>query len=58
MAKKFYCAICDVSFESGYALAQHFRSKEHRDRLNFGTDSIIEKFIKSLKGLIDESNKV
>lgn len=52
MDKKFYCAICDISFESGYALAQHLRSKEHREKLNFGMDSILEKFIKNARKLI------
>lgn len=53
MNNKFHCGICDLSFSSGYTLAQHFRSKEHRDRLNFGADSIMEKFIEGVKAAID-----
>lgn len=53
MKKQFYCNICELSFESGYGLASHLRSKEHRDRLNFGTDSVVEKFLRGVKAAID-----
>lgn len=57
MDTKFYCHLCKLSFLSSYALAQHLRSKEHRDKLNFGTDSIIEKFIKNVrKSIVGEES--
>ena len=54
MAEKFYCDICEKIFSSGYALAYHLRSKEHRDKLNFGSDSVIEKFIRGIKAEMDK----
>ena len=58
MDKRFYCFRCRLSFLSGYALAHHLQSKEHKDKLHFGTDSIIEKFISHVKESNDESSKV
>lgn len=49
MDRTFYCHLCELSFLSGYALAQHLRSKEHRDRLHFGVDSVVEKFIENVR---------
>lgn len=49
MDKKFYCDLCEVTCSSGYELARHLRSKEHRDKLHFGTDSVMEKFIKDVR---------
>jgi len=58
MNKKFCCDLCGVTCSSGYELAQHLQSKEHKDKVNSGTDSVIEKFIKRARELINESNKV
>lgn len=56
MTKKFYCDICGLSFSSGYEMARHFRSKEHRDKASGGNlDSLIEKFISGVKAVIDPS---
>lgn len=60
MAKQFYCDICEMTFLSGYEMAQHFRSKEHRDKASGGNlDSLIEKFVKGVKAAIDpdQTNK-
>ena len=54
MIKKFYCDICEKIFSSGYEMAQHFRSKEHRGKAGEkNLDFLIEKFTKGVKATID-----
>jgi len=54
MNKQFFCGICGIPFSSGYELAEHFRSKEHRDKAAGGNlVSLIDKFISGIKADID-----
>lgn len=57
---KLYCRICKLEFSSGYAQAQHLRSREHKEKSHIGNvDSILDKFTRRFKELSnDESNKV
>lgn len=56
MGKTFYCHICDLTFSSGYEMADHFRSNEHRDKASDGNlDLLMEKFITGVKVAINSS---
>lgn len=47
---EFYCALCQKSFVSGYSLAEHFRSKEHKTAAGEGRiDSLLNQFVDILK---------
>lgn len=53
----FYCDLCSKSFVSGYALAEHFRSKEHKTVAGEGRiDSLMDQFVDTFKS-IDENSK-
>ena len=56
MIEKFRCYLCGKTFSSGFGLADHFRSKEHRDKAaGKNLDSLIEKFIGGVKTAINPS---
>jgi len=47
---KFRCELCEKSFVSGYALADHFRSKEHREVAGKGRiESLMDSLANNLK---------
>jgi len=52
--EKYYCNSCRLIFSSGLEMAEHFRSKEHRDTASGkNLDSLIEKFIVGIKNAIN-----
>lgn len=56
--KQFFCNICGISFSLGYEMADHFQTKEHREKAAGGNlDLLIEKFISSVKTAIDSNGK-
>jgi hypothetical protein len=55
---KFRCELCEKSFVSGYALAEHFRSKEHRRASGEGRiESLMDGLVDNFKKSISDENK-
>lgn len=52
MESGFYCYVCDKPFKSGYSLSNHFRSKKHKDKVYFGVDSVVKKYINQFRSNI------